>query len=189
MRRAAFIVPLLAVAVTVPAQARAAAPRLLGLHVTNGSTPFLGDGPLLTTVSPNGDGFRDAVHVLFRLTVPAQVSLAVVQTDTVHADPEDPATTVVARVAARPLRKGAGELVWTPPRATPPRTYVLQLTVTGAGGRRVYGIGKPGARVHGPVVRVQGIDAGFLEPSYAPGQEAAALISTDAKTLTFQVFA
>ena len=66
---------------------------------------------------------------------------------------------------------------------------MLQLTVTGVGGRRVYGIGRPGARIHGPVVRVQGIDAGFLEPSYAPGQEAAALISTDAKTLTFQVFA
>jgi hypothetical protein len=189
MRRAVFIVPLLAVAVTVAAQARAAAPRLLGLNVTNGSTPFLGDGPLLATVSPNGDGFRDAVHVFFRLTAPARVSLAVVQTDTVHADPEDPATTVAAHVAARPFRKGAGELVWTPPRATPPRTYVLQLTVTGAGGRRVYGIGKPGSRVHGPVVRVQGIDAGFLEPSYAPGQEAAALVSTDAKTLTFQVFA
>jgi hypothetical protein len=38
-------------------------------------------------------------------------------------------------------------------------------------------------------VRVQGIDAGFLEPSYAPGQEAAVMVSTDAKTLTFQVFA
>src|SRR3954451_24681462 len=98
MRRAVLIVPLLAVAVTVPAQARAAAPRLLGLHVTNGSTAFLGDGRLLATVSPNGDGFRDAVHVFFRLTAPARVSVAVVQTDTVHADPEAPATTVVAHV-------------------------------------------------------------------------------------------
>ena len=189
MRRAFWMLPLATIAALVPAQAHAAAPTLLGLHVTNGSTPFLGDGRLLTTVSPNGDGFRDAAHVFFRLTAPARISLEVVQTDTVHADPEDPATTVTARIETRRLRKGAGEIVWAPPRATPPRTYVLQLTVTGAGGRRVYGIGRPGARVHGPVVRVQGVDAGFLEPSYAPGQEAAVLLSTDAKVLTFQVFA
>jgi hypothetical protein len=189
MRRVAALLPLAAVAFAAPAQARAAAPKLLDLAVSNGSTPFLGDGRLLTTVSPNGDGFRDAAHVTFRLTANARVSLEVVQTDTVHADPEDPSTNVVAHVAARSFRKGPGEIVWAPAGSTPPRTYVLELVVSGTGGRRVYGIGRPGARVHGPVVRVQGIDAGFLEPSYAPGQEAAVLVSTDAKTLTFQVFA
>jgi hypothetical protein len=189
MRRVAALLPLVAVAFAAPALAHAAAPRLLDLAVSNGSTPFLGDGRLVTTVSPNGDGFRDAAHVTFRLTAPARISVQVVQTDTVHADPEDPSTNVVARVPGRPFRKGAGAIVWTPRRTLPPRTYVLELVVTGAGGRRVYGLGKPGARAHGPVVRVQGIDAGFLEPSYAPGQEAAALVSTDAKTLTFQVFA
>jgi len=96
MRRAFWMLPLATIAALVPAQAHAAAPTLLGLHVTNGSTPFLGDGRLLTTVSPNGDGFRDAAHVFFRLTAPARISLEVVQTDTVHADPEDPATTVTA---------------------------------------------------------------------------------------------
>jgi hypothetical protein len=35
------------------AAARPAAPRLVGVHVSNGSTPFQGDGTLLTTVSPN----------------------------------------------------------------------------------------------------------------------------------------
>jgi hypothetical protein len=189
MRRVAALLPLVAVAFAAPALAHAAAPRLLDLAVSNGSTPFLGDGRLVTTVSPNGDGFRDAAHVTFRLTAPARISVQVVQTDTVHADPEDPSTNVVARVPGRPFRKGAGAIVWTPRRTLPPRTYVLELVVTGAGGRRVYGLGKPGARAHGPVVRVQGIDAGFLEPSYAPGQEAAVLVSTDAKTLTFQVFA
>jgi hypothetical protein len=189
MRRVVALLPLVAVAAVLPAQAHAAAPKLLGLTVTNGSTPFLGDGRLLTTVSPNGDGFRDAAHVTFRLTAAARISVQVVQTDTVHADPEDPSTNVVARLPARNFKKGTGTIVWTPPRTLPPRTYVLELVVTGAGGRRVYGLGKPGARAHGPVVRVQGIDAGFLEPSYAPGQEAAVLVSTDAKTLTFQVFA
>jgi hypothetical protein len=189
MRRVVALLPLVAVAAVLPAQAHAAAPRLLGLAVTNGSTPFLGDGRLLTTVSPNGDGFRDAAHVTFRLTAAARISVQVVQTDTVHADPEDPSTNVVAHIPARTFKKGTGTIVWTPPRALPPRTYVLELVVTGAGGRRIYGLGKPGARVDGPVVRVQGIDAGFLEPSYAPGQQAAVLVSTDAKTLTFQVFA
>ena len=176
----------------MPAQAHAAAPRLLDLAVTNGSTPFLGDGRLLTTVSPNGDGFRDAAHVHVPADAPPRGSRSqVVQTDTVHADPEDPCDER-RRTCSRPRTFTQGRrrtIVWTPPRALPPRTYVLELAVTGAGGRRVYGLGKPGARVHGPVVRVQGIDAGFLEPSYAPGQEAAVLVSTDAKTLTFQVFA
>ena len=189
MRRVTILLPLVAVAIVVPAQAHAAAPKLLGLRVTNGATPFLGDGRLLTTVIPNGDHFRDAAHVYFRLTAPARVSLEVVQTDTMHSDPEVPSTTVIAQIAARSFPKGAGEIVWTPKRATPPRTYVLQLNVSGSGGRRVYGVAKPGARIHSPVVRVQGIDAGFLAPSYAPGQEAAVLVSTDAKTLTFQVFA
>jgi hypothetical protein len=35
-------------------------PALHGLHVTNGSTPYAGDRRLLATVSPNGDGLRDA---------------------------------------------------------------------------------------------------------------------------------
>jgi hypothetical protein len=164
-------------------------PRLLDLRVGNGSSPFLGDGRLLTTVSPNGDRFRDAAHVQFLLTARARISLAVVQTDTARSDPEAAATSVIQRFAARSYPKGAGELVWTPSRTTPPRTYVLQLTVTGKGGRRVYGVARPGSPVYAPVVRVQGIEAGFFEPSYAPGQEAALEVATDAKTLTFQVFA
>ena len=92
--------------------AQLAAPRLLDLHVTNGSTPFQGDGPMLTTISPNGDGFRDAVHVLFKLTTPATVQLDVVQTDTVSADPEQSALHVVDSVAPKSLRAGLGEIVW-----------------------------------------------------------------------------
>src|SRR3977135_2924509 len=114
MRRVAILVPLIAVAVLAPAQAPAGGPRLLGLRVTNGSTPFLSDGRLLATVSPNGDGFRDAAHVYFRLTAPAQVGLEVIRTDTANADPEVASTNVIARIAARPFPKGAGEIVWTP---------------------------------------------------------------------------
>jgi hypothetical protein len=179
MRRVAIFVPLLAAGVVAPAQSPGTGPTLRGLRVTNGSTPFLGDGRLLTTVSPNSDGFRDAAHVYFRLTAPARVGLQVIRTDTASSDPEVASSNVVARIAARRFSRGAAEIVWTPNAATPPRTYVLQLVVNG----HAYRAGKP------PVIRVQGIDAGFLEPSYAPGQEAAVLVSTDATTLTFQVFA
>lgn len=161
-------------------------PRLLGLHVTNGSTPFLGDGPLLTTVSPNGDGLRDAAHVLFTLSDPATVELDVVQ---MGGDGETPVTTTVTRIR-RSLPRGPGQLVWRPAATTPPQTYVLELTVLGRdGGRRVYGPGLPGTRGRAPVVRVQGIDAGFAQASYAPGQPAELEVATDARTLTFQVFA
>src|SRR5205085_6812232 len=54
----------------------AKASRLNGLRVTSG-TPFTGDGPLLTTVSPNGDGLRDQAVVHFRLVSPGTVSLQV----------------------------------------------------------------------------------------------------------------
>src|SRR5437870_2158032 len=154
MRRVALILPVLALAATAPAPATASVPRLLGLRVTNGSTPFLGDGRLLTTVSPNGDGFRDAAHVYFRLTAPARISLQVVRTDTANSDPEVASTNVIARIAARRFSKGAGEIVWRPGPATPPRTYVLQLVASGQAFRAAK-----------PVVHVQGIDAGFLEPS------------------------
>ncbi len=161
-------------------------PRLLDLRVTNGSLPYRGDGRLLATVSPNGDGFRDAAHVLFILSAPATVELDVLQTDTLG---REGASTQLVRRLRRSLSSGPGELVWRPARATPPRTYVLALTVSGPGGRRVYGIGPPGARVRAPVVRIQGVDAGFPTPSYAPGEQAELEVATDAKALTFQVFA
>src|SRR5438067_11824221 len=40
----------------------------------------------------------------------------------------------------------------------------------------------------GPVVRIQGIDAGFGRPSYAPGQVARIHIATDESAFTLQVF-
>ena len=124
-------------------------PRLLDLRVTNGSTPYLGDARLLATVSPNGDGFRDAAHALFTLTAPATVELDVLQTDTLR---QEGASTHLVQRVRRSLPKGPSELIWRPARATPPRTYVLALTVSGPGGRRVYGPGLPGTRVRAPVV-------------------------------------
>ena len=65
---------------------------------------------------------------------------------------------------------------------------MLQLTVSAAGAAASTASERP-VRSHAPVVRVQGIEAGFAKPSYAPGESAAVTVATDASTLTFQVFA
>jgi hypothetical protein len=156
-----------------------ASPRLNDLSVSNGSRPFAGDRRLLTTVSPNGDGFRDRAIVHFRLDREASVRLDVLRTDTLH--PGRATKTIWS--ATRHFRPGRRQLVWRPARATEPRTYVLRLTV----GRRVY-TNLPGERPRAPVVRIQGIAAAFPKRSYAPGEQADLWISTDASSLRLQVF-
>jgi hypothetical protein len=158
-------------------------PGLLDVRVTNGSTPYLGDGRLLTTVSPNRDGFRDAAIVHFRLSSPATVRLEVVATNMVRAGKGG--TTIVWRTAKRFAARGSGTLTWRPVRDTQPRTYVMRLRV----GRRVYGGYGPSGLQNAPVVRVQGIDAGFTKRSYAPGESAELRLATDARLLRLQVFA
>jgi hypothetical protein len=161
------------------------APRLDGLAVANGATPFAGDGRLLATVSPNGDGFRDAASVRFRLDRPAVVKLEAIRTDTIR--PGRPPVAAIWSVRRR-LRAGPHVLVWRPARTTPARTYVLRLTATDRLGRtRVIDNTRPGRRI-APVVRVQTIDAGFTRRSYAPGDLAELAIATDARSLRIQVF-
>jgi hypothetical protein len=168
------------------ALAIAAAPQLTDVTVSNGGTPFAGDRALLATVSPNGDGFRDRAIVSFRLDRPARVVMEAVQTDTIRAG--RPPVHAIWRASAR-LRRGRHRLVWAPARSTPPRTYVLRLTVRDAAGRtRVYGAYRPGGRQNAPVVRVQTIEAGFTRRSYAPGDLAELSIATDASSLRLQVF-
>ena len=162
-------------------------PSVHGLRVTNGDSPFQGDRRLLTTVSPNGDRFRDAAIVSFRLDRAATVRMDAVRTDTIRAD--RPSTQIVWSTSAR-LKPGRHRLVWRPARSTPPRTYILRLTVTGAGGVTRYGYYEPSAhtRVNAPVVRVQGIDAGFTRRSYAPGQLAQVSLASDARSLGLAVY-
>jgi hypothetical protein len=157
------------------------APALAGLHVSNGSSPFAGDTRLLTTVSPNGDGFRDRAVVSFRLAARARVTM-----EAVRNEQSDARGQTVWRTSAV-LGRGVRTLAWRPTRATQPRTYVLRLTVAAGGRRRVYDNAPLGHRA--PVVRIQGIDAGFTERSYTPGEAAALRIGTDARALTLQVFA
>src|SRR5438876_7642157 len=162
--------------------ALALSPTLQDLHVTNGSVPFAGDRRLLTTVSPNGDGFRDAAFVHFRLTRPGRVTMDVIATNMVRAGKTG---TSSVWHTSRLFGTGPGTLVWSPARSTQPRTYILRLRV----GARVYGAYGPGGRQDAPVVRVQGVDAAFTKRSYAPGESAELLLATDARTMRLQVFA
>jgi hypothetical protein len=155
----------------------AAPPQLLDLRIDNGSTPFAGDSSLLATVSPNDDGFRDVARVHFRLKTAATVTMDVTRTVKV---PQ------VVYTLTDTLGPGAHTMTWAPLASQNPRTYLIRMTVVGTNGRRaVYG--SPNAFVgrhpRGPVVRVQGIDAGFARPNYAPGQIAALHIATDEPSL------
>ena len=156
-----------------------ASPSVHDLSVSSGSRPFAGDGRLLTTVSPNGDGLRDRAIVRFRLDHRATVRLDVLRTDTLR--PGRATKTIWS--TTRRVRAGRRQIVWRPARETEPRTYVLRLQV----GRRVY-MNVPGKRPRAPVVRVQGLEAAFPRRSYAPGQQADLRISADTASLRLQVF-
>jgi hypothetical protein len=188
--RAAVVLLLLSpLAVGATRAPRPGPPSLLELRVSNGSTPFAGDRRLLTTVSPNGDRFRDRAVVSFRLDRAARVRMDAVRTDTIR---ENRASSAVVWTRSWSLTAGPHQVAWRPAPATAPRTYILRLTVRGAGGSsRVYGNYRPwrGQRVDAPVVRVQGIELGFLRRSYAPGEFASLNIATDAKAFRLQVFA
>ena len=175
----------LAVASAAAAAPQAGPPRLLGLRVSNGGTPFAGDTPWLTTVSPNGDGFRDRALIRFALTGPATVQVRVVATDEVRR----PVQTIWS--TRRRLAAGPHVIVWRPARRTPDRTYLVRFVVTGANGaRRVYGYEppRPERLTSGLVVRVQGVQVGFLARSYPVGGVATAAISTDARRVRLQLF-
>jgi hypothetical protein len=174
----------IAVGAAASAPAQTGPPRLLGLRISNGGTPFAGDTPWLATVSPNGDGFRDRALFRFKLDRAATVDVRVIATDEVGR----PVQTIWSRT--RRLAEGAHTIAWRPARSTPDRTYLVRFVVTGAGGRRVYGYEPPRRNVltSGLVVRVQGIQAGFLARSYPVGGTATVAISTDAKRVRLQLF-
>jgi hypothetical protein len=180
---AAFV--LLATGLESSAPAQPGPPRLLGLRISNGGTPFAGDTPWLATVSPNRDGFRDRALIRFKLDRAAIVRVLVVATDEVRR----PVQTIWR--TRRRLARGAHTIVWRPSRTTPERTYLVRLVVAGPnGGRRVYGYEPPRPRrlTSGVVVRVQGVQAGFLARSYPVGGAATVAIATDARRVRLQLF-
>jgi hypothetical protein len=152
------------------------------LRISSNSAPFAGDGPLLATLSPNGDGSRDYARINFDLTEPAAVTLDVQRTAM-------EATSVYTRTWH--FRAGPHSIGWLPADNVPARTYQLALTtVDTAGNTLTYGSSDPyvGRSPRAPVVRVQGVDATFLRQSYEPNTLGALNIATDAHTLTLQAF-
>jgi hypothetical protein len=176
---------LLALGATGSTSAAPEPPRLLALSISNGSTPFAGDTARLTTISPNGDGFRDRAVIRFRLDRPALVELQVVATNRLGG-----AVRTLWRTN-RALRRGLTAIVWSPAPSTPARTYLVRFVLQGRDGtRRVYGFDsprRPGGTT-GAVVRVQRVEVGFLARSYPSGGQATASISTDARSVRLQLF-
>jgi len=171
-----------AVLASAPLRIDAHPPELDGLEVDNGSTRFAGDTALLATVSPNGDGFRDRADVSFRLREQATVTMEVTRTVKVP--------NVISTVTAR-FDRGPHTMTWVPGPNVNPRTYLIRLTAVDLAGNKIV-YGAPNAFVgrtpKGPVVRVQGIDAGFTKPSYLPGDVAYIHVATDEPSLTLRVF-
>jgi hypothetical protein len=171
-----------AVLATAPLRIDTDPPQLFDLHIDNGSTPFAGDSALLTTVSPNGDGFRDQANISFKLREPATVTMEVTRTVKV------PYGTYTL---SERFDRGTHTMTWFPSPTFNPRTYLIRLTsVDPAGNRIVYGAPNAfvGRKPRGPVVRLQGIDAGFTKPSYLPGEVARIHVATDEPSLTLRVF-
>jgi hypothetical protein len=172
-----------AVLATAPLRIDGHAPQLLDLHADNGNSRFAGDDALLTTVSPNGDGLRDRANITFRLREEATVTMDVTRTVKV---PAKPLYTLTER-----MRPGTHTMTWSPTPTMNPRTYLVRFTVLDvAGNRTVYGAPNAfvGRSAKGVVVRLQGIDAGFTRPNYAPGQVAQIHIATDEPSLELRVF-
>ncbi|HET8607610.1 MAG TPA: N,N-dimethylformamidase beta subunit family domain-containing protein [Gaiellaceae bacterium] len=153
-------------------------PLLAGLRAGNsGLRPYARDDEELTTVSP-APGRRSA-RLRFRLLRRAHVSLQVLRTGQGVAS-ERPVSSGESSLSTRAVTLGPGPhtIGWTPPADLPPRTYVLELSAQAAGDRPVT------AR---SVVRVLGVDAGFLVRSAQPGDTATLVIRTDAASLDVQI--
>ena len=149
---------------------------LTWLAVTNGDSPFAGDWRLLTTISPNGDGFRDSARIHLRLRRAATVTVVIGWTKA-----------RLYPVYRHRYRFGPGlhTVEWAPRPGIAPRTYLVRLRV----GRTTYGAAVPTrGPPTGPVVRVQGVDAAFTRESYAPGSLERLRIATDADEVTVQLF-
>ena len=134
------------------------------MHADNGSTPFAGDGPLLTTFSPNGDGFRDKVDVTFRLREQAKVTMDVTRTVKVP----KPFYTLTAKFG-----RGVHTMSWIPGTNLNPRTYLIRFTaVDQTGNKGTYGAPNAfvGRYARGVVARLQGIDAGVREAELPAGR-------------------
>ena len=158
-------------------------PKLTNFRVRNRERdPFQGDNDRLTTISPNGDGVREAAKISFTLSERARVHFEVTRTVS--------APQTIYELTAN-LPPGRNTFTWQPHWSVGARTYLVRITATdGAGNRRTYGAdnAREGRRLKSAVVRLLGVDAGFTGESYVATSSARLAIETDAESLTLQTF-
>jgi hypothetical protein len=145
--------------------------------------PYARDRPLLATVSPNGDGYRDFVDIRFYLTAPARV--------VVRAQAAQRAFQTIAQpqwAVRRSMVRGWQTVRWRPSADLEPTTYVIVVTL--AVGRRsvTYGRVMPSSTaLASPIVRLLAVDASFDRSSYAPGDTAQLTIASDAVGVNLRI--
>jgi hypothetical protein len=152
----------------------------LTLSARNAGRRYAGDRALFATVSPGVRG-QDTAAVRFGLNRTSRVTLEAVRTALRRS--------VVVWGASATLQPGQHELSWTPESETPVGSYVMRLTIAGHGGRpTVLGGRRPASveRQQAAVVRVLGVEAGFLRRSYAPGEAMELRVLADAPALSLQ---
>ena len=157
------------------------APIISKLRIVGGGVPYAGDGPLLATITPNGDGLRD--HATIRFTLSEAASVVITAETTTNA-------THPVFEARFNLAAGPSSYDWLPPPTLGPRTYLIRISATDdAGNRRSLGrLTASSTSERGPVVRIQGVDAAFTRTSAAPGARAVLHVATDAAAFTLQLF-
>jgi N,N-dimethylformamidase beta subunit-like protein len=140
--------------------------------------PFEGDGALLATVGA-ADG-RKGARLQFVLGRPARVTFDTLVSGQGVAVEELATDAAQQTVGSRTLslRAGPHVLDWVPDVTLRPRTYLLRLRVEDA-------IGVQAAQRS--VVRLLGVDAGFLKLGAAPGENAQLGVRTDAQQFAVQI--
>jgi hypothetical protein len=145
--------------------------------------PFAGDTPMLATVSPNGDGYRDFASIRFFLTGTARVTVTAQTARRAFQRVAQPKWSV-----NRVMDRGWQTIVWRPSPDLDPTTYVIGVAV--AAGRHSIRYGRLSHDSdfrRGPIVRVLGVDASFDRSSYAPGDTAQLTIATDSVGLDLRI--
>ncbi len=150
------------------------------IAVRGAAMRFAGDRPMFVTIAPGVEG-RDAATVLFSLDRQAEVQLDAVRMGIGRGD--------VAWTTLERLGPGAHEVAWRPAPDTPVGSYVMRLTLSKDGRRRVYGGRRPYTpdRATAPVVHLLGVEAAFARRSYLPTEPMELRVQGDTPsfTLTF----
>jgi hypothetical protein len=145
--------------------------------------PYVGDRPMLATVTPNGDGYRDLVRIRFYVTAPARVTVRMQATQRNFQRIAQPAWAV-----RRKVTRGWQEVTWRPSRSLEPTTYVTLITLAWGTNVLQYGrLARDSTNPQSPIVRVLAVDATLDKPSYVPGETAQLTIANDALALTVHV--